>query len=217
MAGKFNNAGDILLDSGATSHMFFDPSFFVTYTPVTASSDNNWIAVGDAHSIPIAGRRTVKFQTQSPNGPKVVNLTDVLHVPKIAANLVSFRTLQCQGATYRSYMEKSETGLVMLKNGVELFCVSLLGSTGTLYHIACIAIQTESAYIVSGSLRLWHCRLGHLNHDAIRDMQRKNMVTGLTITSPTTYDHICEGCALGKSHRTPLMRAPPLTTKWDLS
>ena len=62
MAGKFNNSGDILLDSGTMSHMFFDPSFFVTYTPVTASSDVNWIAVGDAHSIHLAGRGTVKFQ-----------------------------------------------------------------------------------------------------------------------------------------------------------
>jgi hypothetical protein len=29
------------------------------------------------------------------------------------------------------------------------------------------------------------------------------MVKGLTISSPKSYDHVCEGCVLGKSHRLP--------------
>jgi hypothetical protein len=29
------------------------------------------------------------------------------------------------------------------------------------------------------------------------------MVNGLTITSPKSYDHICKGCVLGKSHHLP--------------
>ena len=185
-------------------HMFFDSLFFTIYTPVTASSNNDWISVGDTCNIPVAECGTVKFQMQSPNSLKTVTLGNVLHIPKIVANLVSFVTLQCQGTTYKSYTEGSEVGLVMLKDGVESFCASLSGSTGTLYHIPCISIQSESAYVASGSLHLWHCCLGHLNHDAIRDMQWKNMVKGLTITTPITYNHVCKGCTLGKSHQTSL-------------
>ena len=32
------------------------------------------------------------------------------------------------------------------------------------------------------------------------------MVEGLTISSPQTFDHICEGCVLGKSHHLPFLK-----------
>jgi hypothetical protein len=43
--------------------------------------------------------------------------------------------------------------------------------------------------------------MGHLHLDAICKLDQKSMVNGLTITSPKSYNHICEGCVLGKSHR----------------
>jgi hypothetical protein len=46
--------------------------------------------------------------------------------------------------------------------------------------------------------------MGHLHLDAIRKLASKKMVEGLTISSPQDYDRVCEGCALGKSHRLPL-------------
>src|ERR1700727_1079206 len=33
------------------------------------------------------------------------------------------------------------------------------------------------------------------------------MVGGLTISSPQTFDHVCEGCVLGKSHWLPFPKA----------
>ena len=52
-------------------------------------------------------------------------------------------------------------------------------------------------------MQVWHRRLGHLHLDAIRAMARKKLVSGLDIMSPKDYDHVCEGCILGKSHRLP--------------
>jgi hypothetical protein len=49
--------------------------------------------------------------------------------------------------------------------------------------------------------------MGHLHLDAIRKLDQKSMVNGLTITSPKSYDHVCEGCMLGKSHRLPFPNA----------
>ncbi len=42
-------------------------------------------------------------------------------------------------------------------------------------------------------------------------MIRKDMVDGLSINGLHEYDHVCEGCVLGKSHRLPFPKAS-LTT-----
>jgi hypothetical protein len=72
----------------------------------------------------------------------------------------------------------------------------------TLYHVNRASdTGMEVAYVVSGgSLHLWHRRIGHLHLDAIHKPDQESMVNGLTITSPKSYDHICEGCMSGKSH-----------------
>jgi hypothetical protein len=52
--------------------------------------------------------------------------------------------------------------------------------------------------------------MGHLNLDAIGKLASKDMVEGLTISMPHLYDHVCEGCALSKSHRLPF---PKISTR----
>jgi hypothetical protein len=97
----------------------------------------------------------------------------------------------------------------------EIFCALVMGMSGTLYHINCVEMQNNSAYAVSsGSLRLWHQQMGHLHLDAIWEMMQKNMVNGLTVFLPKDYDHVCEGCVLGKSHWLPLPKAS--TTTYEL-
>ena len=32
-------------------------------------------------------------------------------------------------------------------------------------------------------------------------------MTGLTISSPQAFDHVCEGCVFGKSHQLPFPKA----------
>jgi hypothetical protein len=73
---------------------------------------------------------------------------------------------------------------------------------GTLYYVNhALNTGTEVAYTVSsGRLHLWHRQMGHLHLGAIRKLDQKLMVNGLTITSPKSYDHVYEGCVLGKSH-----------------
>ena len=53
--------------------------------------------------------------------------------------------------------------------------------------------------------------MGHLHLEAIRELARKGMVKGLTISS-TNYDHVCEGCTMGKSHRLPLPKRSETTS-----
>ena len=57
--------------------------------------------------------------------------------------------------------------------------------------------------VASGSMWVWHRRLGHLHLDAICTMAWKNLIDGLDITSPKDFHHVCKGCVLSKSHGLP--------------
>jgi len=150
MAESIPNRGELLLDLAATSHMLLDHSLFMSYTPVISHTPHDFISIGDARDFPVTGHGTVVFEAQLPNGYHKVTLCNALHIPKLAANLVSLGTLQRQGASVVSY----KNGLSLRFNGQEVFHASLVG---TLYHINCCQIQTISTYVVtSESLRLWH-------------------------------------------------------------
>jgi len=48
---------------------------------------------------------------------------------------------------------------------------------------------------------LWHARYGHLNFRSLRDLGVREMVEGIPTIS--RIEQVCDGCALGKQHRTP--------------
>lgn len=51
---------------------------------------------------------------------------------------------------------------------------------------------------------LWHARFVHLNFRALRDLGKKSMVEGMPIVDRA--EQVCDGCTLGKQHRTPFPR-----------
>ena len=51
----------------------------------------------------------------------------------------------------------------------------------------------------------WHARFGHLNFRALCDLGAKQMVEGLPLIR--RVEQVCDGCALGKQHRTPFPQA----------
>jgi len=95
LRGISSATADILLDCGASAHMFCDQGHFHSYT---ANEGNETISVGDARDVPIAGTGSVEMQCRLPDEIRTVILHGVLHVPKLAANLVSLGTLQRAGA-----------------------------------------------------------------------------------------------------------------------
>src|ERR1700731_1782339 len=192
-AGPQNVAG-IILDCGATGHMFCDKSYFVSYS----ASSGQTISVGDARNVPVEGLGSVRLRVRLPEGQRTVTLHKVMHAPKLSMNLVSLGALQREGAQYRS----TETGLVVTLGKDELMHRQLKEG---LYRVECIDGSTEAAFATSSgaSMRTWHRRMGHLHLEGIRELARKGMVHGLTISS-SDHNRVCEGCAIGKSHRLPL-------------
>jgi transposase InsO family protein len=51
----------------------------------------------------------------------------------------------------------------------------------------------------------WHARFGHLHFRALHELGAKGMARGMPVVEH--LDHFCDGCALGKMHRTPFPRA----------
>jgi len=47
---------------------------------------------------------------------------------------------------------------------------------------------------------LWHGRYGHLNFRSLRDLGAQQMVEGMPLIQRA--EQVCDGCALGKQHRT---------------
>jgi hypothetical protein len=52
---------------------------------------------------------------------------------------------------------------------------------------------------------LWHARYGHLNFRALQELASKAMVDGLPLIRGA--EQVCDGCALGKQHRSPFPKA----------
>jgi hypothetical protein len=71
--------------------------------------------------------------------------------------------------------------------------------------------NSEAASFISTlpvDISLWHHRLAHHDHNTVRQMISKNLVTGIVIESKQAPDPICEPCLAGKMKANPF---PPPT------
>jgi len=126
--------------------MFTSREHFVTYV----ESSNEFVTIGGYNKVPVAGRGSVLFSAMLSSSWLSITLRDVLHIPYLGTNLVSLGTLYRKGASVQSF----DKGLVIFKDGEELFRTSLTGSTGTLYHIQYVFPVTGTAYLAGGLLSM---------------------------------------------------------------
>jgi len=103
----------VLLDCGATFHMFMCHKSFTNYT----KSSNKFVTVSGHNQVPVAGRGSINFTALLPNGCLSIILHNVLHIPHLDTNLVSLSALHCQGVSVRSL----DNSLVLSKDDEELF------------------------------------------------------------------------------------------------
>jgi len=153
------------------------------------NSVDEFVTVEGHNCVPVAGRGFIHFSAVLPNGRLNITLHEVLYIPYFGVNLISLGTLHYQGVSVKS----SDNGLVLSKEGEELFRASLTGSTGTLYHVQCALLKSGIAYLANSplSMRFWHHRLGHLSPQTINTMLCQQMVKGLNIMAPQDFDHLC--------------------------
>jgi len=79
----------ILLDCGATAHMFTNKQHFSMYV----NSVNEFVTMEGYNCIPVAGWGSVYFNTVLPNGCLNITLYKVLHILYLGVNLISLGVL----------------------------------------------------------------------------------------------------------------------------
>jgi hypothetical protein len=156
------------------------------------------ILLGDDYAYQPKGTRTVKFERES---GKPLYLSNVLYVPGLKKNLVSVSALENIGyevsfKDQRDYNKPKGTR----KNFEQVIGVR----KDKIYKL-----QLDSHYALASSsnsrdYEMWHRRMAHLGHGALKIMSR--IVTGIPSFS-TEHHEICKGCALGKFVRAPFPRS----------
>jgi hypothetical protein len=145
-------------------------------------------------------RRTFTF-----NGRRThLTFKAAVHTPDLSANLISISKFDDLGfyttfgggkvvfldTTKNVMMEGRRVGgMYLLNMGTSPVAAGINNNT--------VAMSARSHEKPVG-LDTWHRRLGHAGISAIRDMSRKDLVEGLSITGDMNVPGKCEDCILGK-------------------
>ena len=192
-------------DSGATSHMTPHSHWIRNYTPFRTP-----IRLANDDIVYSAGIGSVRFvPTIGGKKARVVEFTQVLHVPDLRTNLLSilYLTRQKQFTVLINSREMRFT-----RNNTTLFTAQINENNAAFLDGATDANTEFASYISTLPLdiSLWHRRLAHHDHSSVKQMKSKNLVTGIDIKSNKSPDPICEPCLAGKMNANPF---PPSKTR----
>jgi hypothetical protein len=196
-----NNHNDIIiLDSGASCHMFNSKELMTEYRNVK----NNCFKVTGFNGT-----------TESAIGVGNIGiLTDVLHLPNIPTNILSTISLCNKG--YKMFQSSDELNICNNKGEI-IIRGSFNGKLWTIRHsdllglsnignVANLAVNSKN-----DPLSLLHYKYNHLSADRLRSLCKCNNFTGINNTDVRSFTHIkeCEFCKLAKSTRSSFTKAVP--------
>ena len=157
------------IDSGASRHMTGARDMF---TEISETGLELEIVLGDDTMVRAVGRGTVRFDRES---MQPMLLRDVLYVPGLKKNLVSVSAIEDRGF-----------GIYVLDGKVYIFSKAEGPSTSYAIGVRCgklykLLFQPHHALAHTESsseiCELWHRRMAHLHHSALRML--RDMTTGL--------------------------------------
>ena len=158
------NPFDWWFDSGATVYVCNNKEQYKTYDE---SSIEQQMLMGNHNQAKVIGKGTVEVKMSS---GKMMNLTNVFHVPDIKKNLVSANLLCKSGVKAVLKSDK----LILSKNGI---FVGKWYVTDSMYKLSIINKEVCGyAYIVDSSY-LWHARLEHFNFKYLKFMSKHGMIS----------------------------------------
>eukprot|EP00253_Pinus_taeda_P003530 PITA_03530 len=176
------------LDNGASFHktgdrdLFFDLDEKDLGVHIEMDDDGRYSAIGIG---------TISFKRES---GKPFLLKEVIHVPVLKKNLISVAMLEDKGydvvlSKGKAFLRSKTTGETQ-KIGVRVKNLYQLHVDGYT-KMACKA----EGVVSQDDGELWHRRLGHLHHGALKILQQ--ISTGLLKGTLAQSDQ-CKGCTLGK-------------------
>lgn len=182
-----NSADAWMIKSGCTHHMTSSLQNFKSFDRSYFSR----IRLGDGRLVEAKGREIVSAPTLS--GTKL-NL-EVLFVPDIHYNLLSVGQLLDKNYSVRLKNKYCE---IFDANGSKLLAARMDNRS---FNVDLKYGEIEAMVSIASESCLWHKRLGHVNFDALKLLERKKMVEGLPIV--ITINDVCSACQLGKLSQTP--------------
>ena len=189
---------DILLDSGASSHMTDQQWMLNNFTPFAPNS--RWINGIGKSRVAVLGKGDIIVVAIVNGVSRKLTICDVLFAPSIGINLFSVGVATAAGAEihftqFQAFIER---------DGTLEMTASRLGQR--LYRLDVSILRENEAFIArpfQRSLQEWHEAFGHLNYKQIIEMHTKRVVKGLELPAgcqPPTER--CHDCAKGKMHRS---------------
>ncbi|KNZ50541.1 hypothetical protein VP01_4360g1 [Puccinia sorghi] len=185
---KGDNKSRIILDSGASAHIFNHERFF---TQITRGEFDNIKKGKEDATLPIKGKGTERMKW----GNRVIQLEDCLYVPDIVINLVSAGSLDKKGCQIHSEAGKflvKKDGMIALEGKVarNLFTVNNLTSIGP--------TDREVHYTSKeDQIKEIHESYGHAS------IQRLGQMLPSQISNQDKLDFQCKSCVMSKIKKKP--------------
>jgi len=182
-----------VIDSGASHHMCNDVNAFKEMEELDIPIK---IRVGNNDKIEASHIGMVAIPTKVKGRVSFANLQKVLYAPRISENLLSVSSCTSQG---NKVIFKDDRVAIYNKNG------DMIGSGNKnrgLYFLDRNVPQSQMFLAQGGDLKLWHCRLGHLNAQSLKILKNQNLVKGLE-NANLGIESKCEICAIGKMTKLP--------------
>ena len=197
--------GAWILDTGATNHMTGCREALVSLDKFVRGA----VRFGDGSTVEIQGVGAVALTGKHDEHGV---LTDVYFIPSLKCNIVSLGQLEEAGCRVeidngimkvfekRQAADRQQGVLIRAERKNRLYVLKVKLAS----PVCLLTKMDETAW-------LWHARYGHLNFRALQELGSKEMVVRLPRVR--AVEQVCDGCALGKQHRSPFPRASPYRAK----
>lgn len=189
---------DWYMDSGTGDHMTPDESIVMDKKPVAFKE----ITVANDDKIKVKSQGSMKLRIVD----EEINISRVLHVPELAANLLSvFRIVQAGNS------------VVFDQNGCTIFDSAGIEfanckPTDGVYRFRAVSPKCFLTKREVNSALTWHRRFGHINFQSLKKM-RNGIVSGMEFNEKEIDGISCEVCSMGKQTRLPFKPSETKTTE----
>ncbi|CAI7846039.1 unnamed protein product [Closterium sp. NIES-53] len=179
------------LDTGATQYMMHLASFL---TNIGAPGDITRVVFGNDKSLPVVGVGSTRLIADG----RPVDITNVIHVPRLKVNLLSVTQLAKKGVK----VTIDDAKMNLFWKG-EQFAQGVLNRELDQLETHPRAASSNMAQGSKATLKAWHNRLAHANYESVKDLADKGLATGFDVIAGDDKKGVCAACVEGKMAREP--------------